>query len=120
MARFEGSGMVETRAMTCQSDVAPLHRVVLKHAREAFLSDDAIETQWRELDYLDRPDLACAIEEYDRFVELLHGMGIEIEFLPTDARTGLDSIYVRDASIASDRGIVLCSMSKAARRQEPT
>jgi len=32
---------------------------------------------------------------------------------------GLDSIYVRDASVVCDRGAILCSMGKVARRMEP-
>jgi N-dimethylarginine dimethylaminohydrolase len=32
---------------------------------------------------------------------------------------GLDSIYVRDASIVCDRGVVICSMGKPLRETEP-
>ena len=32
---------------------------------------------------------------------------------------GLDSLYVRDASVVCDRGAILCSMGKEARRREP-
>jgi N-dimethylarginine dimethylaminohydrolase len=102
-----------------QSDVGTIKQLALKHPRDAFISDQVIERQWRELNYEGRPDLARAIEEYDRFVELLKGFGIHIHFLPRDETVGLDSIYVRDASIVCKRGMILCNMGKAGRRNEP-
>ncbi len=102
-----------------QSDVGTLRRVVLKHVKDAFVDIEAIDAQWRELNYLGRPDIARAVREYDGFVKLLERFGIEIDFLPMDERVGLDSMYVRDASVVSERGIVLCNMGKAQRREEP-
>ncbi len=103
-----------------QSDVAQIKRLVVKHARDAFVSDQFIEHNWRTLDYRGRPDLAPAVAEYDRFIESLRCFDIDIEFLPSDTRVGLDSIYVRDASIACSEGMILCNMGKKARRNEPT
>lgn len=102
-----------------QSDVGALKTVVIKHARDAFVSDEAIDGQWRALHYLGRPDLARAVEEHDRFVELLRELRIEIHCLPRNDRVGLDSLYARDASIMCDEGAILCNMGKAARRSEP-
>lgn len=103
---------------TFQSDVLPLRRVLLKHARDAFVSDERIAAQWRELGYLRRPDYTAACREYDDFAGLIEELGVRIEWLPA-ADTGLDSIYVRDASIVSDAGAVPCVMGKAARAAEP-
>lgn len=107
--------------MTClnQSDVFTIKSVVLKHARDAFVSDEALDGQWRTLKYTGRPDLARSEEEYDRFVDLLRGFGMEIHFLPENHGAGLDSIYTRDASIVCRKGMILCNMGKAARREEP-
>src|SRR5438093_856600 len=102
-----------------QSDVATLRRVVVRHARDAFHSDTAIDRQWRDLNYLARPDFARAVAEYDGFVELLRDGGAAVHALPADGTVGLDSIYVRDASIACDRGVILCSMGKPQRAAEP-
>lgn len=103
----------------CQSDVGAIRRLVLKHARDAFVSDEAIGRQWRGLGYLGRPDLARALDEYDRFVSLLKRFDMDIEFLPEDQSVGLDSIYTRDASMVCNKGVILCSMGKAERRNEP-
>ena len=104
---------------TGQSEVGALARVLLKHPREAFKDAASIERQWRELNFTAPPDLECAIDEYDRFVTLLHDDGHSPEFLPDTNATGLDSIYVRDASIICDRGAIVCRMGKRAREAEP-
>ncbi len=102
-----------------QSEVRAIKRVLVKHARDAFLSDDGIDRQWRDLDYTGRPDFARAVEEYDRFIALLEGFDIQIDYLPRDDRVGLDSIYLRDAAIICQEGAILCNMGKPQRRTEP-
>ena len=47
------------------------------------------------------PDLARAIDEYETLTGIIRGSGADISFLPARAGTGLDSIYVRDASVVS-------------------
>ena len=102
-----------------QSDVAKLRRVALKHARDAFGDAAAVDRQWRDLGYLGRPDLATATAEYQRFLALLQAAGVETLCLPTDPTVGLDSLYVRDASIVCEGGVILCNMGKPQRRTEP-
>jgi len=102
-----------------QSDVGTLQSVLLKHARDAFRDSATVNAAWRGLNYLAPPDPARAAAEYDRFAALLEEMGARIHWMPPDEVTGLDSLYVRDASIASSRGMILCNMGKAARSTEP-
>ena len=102
-----------------QSDVAPLRRVLLKHARDAFVSDMDVARQWKDLRYTERPDFTRAVAEYDRFAELLRNCGADPYFLPRDQTVGLDSLYARDASIITARGAILCNMGKPQRRTEP-
>jgi N-dimethylarginine dimethylaminohydrolase len=102
-----------------QSDVFPLRRVLLKHARVALGDQPTVDATWRDLAYLDRPDFAGAVAEYDAFVELLEGLGTEVALAPADDATGPDSEYVRDAAVVSDRGAILCRMGKPAREPEP-
>jgi N-dimethylarginine dimethylaminohydrolase len=101
------------------SEVARLTRVVLKHPRDAFIDTASIAGQWRELNFTAPPDLARASAEYARFVEAIASTGAIIDFLPAHEGTTLDSIYVRDASIVSPRGMILCRMGKRQRAQEP-
>jgi N-dimethylarginine dimethylaminohydrolase len=60
------------------------------------------------------------VEEYDRFVEHLEGFGITLHFLPKSEVVGLDSLYVRDASMVCNKGVILCNMGKPDRRKEPS
>ena len=105
--------------MGARSEVGPIRKLLLKHPREAWLGQDNVRKQWRALGYTKEPDLARACDEYDLFVGNLRRFVREIQFLPADRRTGLDSIYVRDAACVAGRGIVLCRMGKALRAGEP-
>ena len=102
-----------------QSEVAPIRRLLLKHPKDAFVDGRQIEAQWRDLRFTAPPDFDRAVEEYERFVDLLRGPGTEIAFLPRDPGAGLDSIYTHDPVVISDRGAILCSMGKVPRRGEP-
>ena len=44
-----------------QSDVLPLKSVLLKHARDAFGDQPALDSTWQDLAYLARPDFAGAV-----------------------------------------------------------
>jgi len=78
-----------------------------------------IAAQWKRLNYTAPPDLARAIDEHDRFIDVLRSAGATVHELPRDQQTTLDSIYVRDASIVSPAGAILCAMGKAERVTEP-
>jgi len=119
MGRARWGGIEFRMTAGCQSDVDPLGCVLIKHARDAFASEEAIERQWRLLNYTERPDLARAVDEYEGFVALLSAFNTDISFLPRDENVGLDSLYVRDSSIACSKGMILCQMGKDARGGEP-
>ncbi len=104
---------------TLQSDTGRLHAVALRHVRDAFVDQAQIDRQWRELNYLAAPDFTRAVDEYERFAALLQDLGAEIHWLPPDADLTLDALYARDAAIVCERGVILCSMGKDARRDEP-
>lgn len=106
-------------ASTHQSETGKLRSVILKHVKEAFKSQEFVDRQWQKLNYLARPDFLKAAREYDRLVRILDEQNVEIQFLPPSDDTGIDSIYVRDASIVTDNGLVICEMGKAQRMGEP-
>lgn len=105
--------------MAALSEFGRLTHVAVKHAREAFADEAAIDAQWKALHFTERPDRARAIDESDRFVEILRSHGAVVRFLSADTSTTLDSLYARDASIASPKGMILCSMGKPQRASEP-
>ena len=88
------------------SEVDRLSRVAVKHPRDAFIDQQTIARQWQELRFTAEPDLGRASREHDRFIEALSAVA-EVHLLPRDETTTLDSIYVRDASIVCDRGLIL-------------
>jgi N-dimethylarginine dimethylaminohydrolase len=110
---------VTDAAPTAQSETGRLARVVLKHARDAFRSADDIAREWQSLNFTSAPDLGRAIAEYEAFAGVLRVHGVQVEFLPRARDLSLDSIYVRDASVVCDRGVILCRMGKPARAGEP-
>ena len=101
------------------SEFHTIDRVLVKHPREAFGDQRRITREWSALNYSGAPDLARAVEEHDRLVDILRESGARVELLPADGETTLDSIYARDASIVSPRGVILGSMGKPARAGEP-
>ena len=103
----------------CQSEVGKIQRLLLKHAREAFRNAQNIAAQWERLRYAGAPDFEKAQREYENFVDVLKRHVPEIEFLPENDATGLDSIYVHDPALITSRGAILCNMGKAERRGEP-
>jgi N-dimethylarginine dimethylaminohydrolase len=114
--------MAEGGAVTWQSEVALIRRMLLKHVKDTWQDQGHVDAQWQSLNYTDAPDFEKAVDEYDAFVELIRGFGIEVFFLPEVAHSdglGLDSIYVRDASLVTDAGVILCRMGKPARSGEP-
>jgi len=104
---------------TGQSETGAITRILLKHPRDAFRDAATIAGQWRALNFVAPPDITAAIAEYDRFLSSLNERGVTLHFLPESHETTLDSIYVRDASIVCDRGVILCRMGKPARESEP-
>jgi N-dimethylarginine dimethylaminohydrolase len=99
------------------NEYGELRRVALKHARDAFAG--RAEQEWRALNFTAPPHFDLAVRQYDAFRELFRAAGARIEEFPPNPGLTLDAIYVRDASIVTPRGIVLCRMGKAAREQEP-
>jgi N-dimethylarginine dimethylaminohydrolase len=100
------------------SMIAPLRRVLLKHARDAFRDPETVSRGWQPLGYGSQPHLDRALKEYDDFVALLRQEVETIEFLPAHHETSLDSIYAYDPIVMTQDGAILCRMGKELRRPE--
>jgi arginine deiminase len=103
----------------CQSMYAPIRRMVLKHPCQAFINQANLEAQWQGLFYFGCPDFENSLAEYEKFASVLEQFDFEIHYAPVDETTSLDSIYVHDPLVISERGAILCNMGKAARVPEP-
>ncbi len=104
---------------THHSEYLKLQSVFIKTAKDAFQSDELLKNQWKELNYLSKPDFKIALEEYQKFEAVFSENNIEIKRFPSNENVKMDSIYCRDASIATDFGIIICNMGKDGRINEP-
>ena len=99
--------------------VNSVERILLKHPRDAFLSQQKINSESKKLNYPSTPDLDLAIKQYDLFVKLIKSFGSEVYFLPADNNTSLDSIYTHDPCTMTNNGLIVCNMGKLERCTEP-
>jgi N-dimethylarginine dimethylaminohydrolase len=104
--------------MTRYNEYACLSRVMIRRAEVAFAGDH-IATEWRSLNFTAPPQLDLATTQYAAFETLLTTTGAQVEVLSGEDDLTLDAIYVRDASLVTPRGIILCRMGKPQREQEP-
>ena len=105
--------------MAAFDEYSPLARVALVPPGVAFDGAARIDRDWRALNFTAPPDLALAVEQFEELARLISASGAAVEALAGDETLTLDSIYARDASIVTPRGIVLCRMGKPAREPEP-
>jgi N-dimethylarginine dimethylaminohydrolase len=104
---------------TSHSEIGKIKSLFIKKADAAFINDENIQKPWAALNFLSKPDLQKAIAEYESFESILKSYADEIFYLPEDINVTMDSIYCRDASIATNKGMIICNMGKPARSNEP-
>lgn len=102
-----------------QSMTGELKGVIVKRPAEAFGDRAQVSAQWQALNYLGEPDFDLAARQHAAFVQVLAAAGAEVCYAPAAPNTGLDSVYVHDPVIVTDRGAILCQMGKPAREGEP-
>ena len=104
---------------TSHSDIGKIKSIFIKNVAQAFISDAHINKYWHQLNLIGKPNIDIAPQEYDAFKAVLQQLGTEIHYFPADDSVNMDSIYCRDASIATNAGIIICNMGKQARANEP-
>ncbi len=104
---------------TQHSEYLKLEKVYIKSAEDAFHSEELLENQWGELNYLSKPDFSLALKEYEKFESIFKEHNVEVCHFPSNKQVKMDAIYCRDASIATDFGIIICNMGKEGRMNEP-
>ncbi len=104
---------------THHSEYLKLSSVFIKPVENSFVSNEVINDQWFDLNYLSKPDFEMAINEYEIFENCLNNEAIKLNYFPLDKAVKIDSIYCRDASFATNFGIIICNMGKADRKNEP-
>jgi N-dimethylarginine dimethylaminohydrolase len=105
--------------MSAHSESGKLKSVFIKKASSAFINEQHIAKHWEALNYLGKPDINIALQEYDAFEQVFKDNDVELLYLPEDDTVNMDSIYCRDAAIATDKGMIICNMGKEGRMKEP-
>ena len=105
--------------MSAHSESGHLKSVFIKRAKDAFFDDAHVSKHWEALNYLGKPDIQKAFSEYEAFEQVFKDNGTEVLYLPEDASVNMDSIYCRDAAIATSKGMIICNMGKEGRKNEP-
>lgn len=105
--------------ITNHSEFLKLESVFIKSAKNAFISQNSLNAQWKDLNYLEAPNFDKALHEYLEFETLLIRANIDIIHFALDNSVKIDSIYCRDASITTDYGMIICNMGKGGRINEP-
>ncbi|OUR94645.1 hypothetical protein A9Q87_03155 [Flavobacteriales bacterium 34_180_T64] len=104
---------------TYHSEYLKLQSVYFKSVQNAFISQDNLNKQWKDLNYLSAPSFDIAINEYQEFETLFRDPQIDLKYFPFSSSVKIDSMYCRDASIATDFGMIICNMGKGGRINEP-
>ncbi len=104
---------------TYHSEYLKLKSLFIKPAKNAFISEELLKEQWEELNYLKPPNFEASLKEYKFFEKVFQNNGITIKQFSFDDKVTIDSIYCRDAAIATDFGMIICNMGKSGRINEP-
>jgi N-dimethylarginine dimethylaminohydrolase len=105
--------------MSAHSEYGAIKSIFIKSAPAAFIDQAHIKKHWEALNYLGEPNMVTAVNEYLAFETILKDQGARLMYFPEDATVNMDSIYCRDAAIATNMGMIICNMGKAGRKYEP-
>jgi N-dimethylarginine dimethylaminohydrolase len=107
------------KKLTAHSEYGKLNTIFIKHVREGFMNDEKTAAEWKKLNFLSRPNWKAANAQYVQFEDIIKSHSNHLNYLPAQKSLSMDSIYCRDASIATNDGMIICRMGKTARRGEP-
>jgi N-dimethylarginine dimethylaminohydrolase len=105
---------------TSHSETGRIKLLFVKNARQAFKNEEHVEKFWKELNFSAKPDFENSLDDYESFESILKSRDMELHYFPEDPSVNMDSVYCRDASIATNHGMIICNMGKAGRMNEPS
>ncbi|WP_307272978.1 dimethylarginine dimethylaminohydrolase family protein [Peribacillus sp. V2I11] len=96
----------------------PLERVIVKHPKEAFISQEHLSEAWRNFNFAEEPDFNEALKEYGDFISILENYVPNIDYLPASPVVGIDSIYAHDPVKFTSQGAIILKSGKELRQPE--
>ena len=100
-----------TKRFGSQSMIAPLRRALVHLPGPEFTTES-----WRSYGLEGKPDLDVAAEEQERFLDILRGRGVELEFLEEHASIQCTATY--DPALVTDAGAVILTSGRLERQSE--
>jgi arginine deiminase len=76
---LEGIDVKKIENFTSHSESGKIVSVYLKTAADSFISEEHLGQHWKELNFLDKPDLEKAKTEYGLFESLLKEQGAIVQ-----------------------------------------
>lgn len=102
----------------CQSMVGKIDRIIIKHPKDAFISQENLDKKWKKFNYISCPDYENSLKEYEKFESFIKENVAKVHYLPVKENTGLDSIYAHDTCKITSKGAIMFNMGKHLRRPE--
>jgi N-dimethylarginine dimethylaminohydrolase len=106
--------MTETRS-NGHSMVGSLQRVLVCSPRTAGWNRPEYAARWRDLGFHHAPDFATAQAQHEALCSELAAAGAEVIELAPSPELSLDAVYVHDASLPTDFGLIVMRPGKANR-----
>lgn len=95
-----------------------LNTVIVKHPKEAFISQEHLRSEWKKFNYICEPDYMKAQQEYEQFLSIIKKHVGHIKFLPVSEKAGLDSLYAHDPVKFTKKGAMILKSGKKLRQPE--
>ncbi|UYG97996.1 dimethylarginine dimethylaminohydrolase family protein [Cytobacillus firmus] len=95
-----------------------LNTVIVKHPKEAFISQEHLRSEWKKFNYISEPDYMKAQQEYEQFLSIIKKHVGQIKFLPVSEKAGLDSLYAHDPVKFTKKGAMILKSGKKLRQPE--
>ncbi len=102
----------------CQSMVGKIESILIKHPKQAFVSQENLDKTWEDFKYFGCPNYETVLKEYEVFEKIIKDNVENVYYLPQDERGGLDSIYTHDPLKITKNGAIYFPMGKELRSKE--
>ena len=102
----------------CQSMVEKIKTILIKHPKDAFISQQNLENTYEEFNYIGCPDYETVLNEYEIFEKIIMEHVENVYYLPKHDLVGLDSIYAHDSLKVTKKGVIYFPMGKVLRGKE--
>jgi hypothetical protein len=57
-----------------------LKKVILKHPKDAFISQEHLRNEWKKFNYINEPNYIKAQNEFEQFYAIIKNMSLKLNF----------------------------------------